>query len=158
MKTGSRPTNNWRRLLMASMPLIAGVLSGATLPPSAAEPVQPQLRADIIINAPIIVHPRDRLPQQRVRVQFVALGDDWGAVYLDNRLLYRPGNFDRRQEFWLEPGSYRLEITGITRFEVWDSGYLDVGRDDAHVLVVTFSKQAGVVRVAGDAAAWIPDQ
>jgi len=149
---------HWRRLFMASMPLVAGWLSGATLVPPGAEEVQPQLRADIIINAPIILYPRDQLPQQRVRVQFVALDDDWGAVYLDNRLLYRPGNFNRRQEFWLEPGSYRLEITGITRFEVWDSGYLDVGRDDAHVLVVTFSKQAGVVQVAGDAAAWIPDQ
>jgi hypothetical protein len=79
-----------------------------------------------------------------------------GSVYLDDRLLYRPGNFNRREEFWITEGAYRLRITGVNRFEVWASGYLDVGRDDANILVVTFSK-AGGVSVVGDPYAWISD-
>lgn len=116
---------------------------------------QPLRLKDIIINAPIIL-PQPAPARQRVRVQFVARGQEWAAVYLDDRLLYRPGNFNRREEFWLTEGAYRLRITGVNRFEVWASGYLDVGRDDASILIVTFSK-AGGVSVAGDPYAWLPD-
>lgn len=116
-------------------------------------------QSPIIIQGPIIYpHPMPTEParRQRVRVRFVAEGDAWGSVYLDDRLLFSPRNFNRTEEFWLEKRAYHLKITGITRFDVWDSGYLDVGRGDSGALVVVFS-EAGGVRVIGDANAWLPD-
>lgn len=158
----SRLAKRWRLRWVGGLGLLLG-LAGLPLAGTAAaqSPLRPlagsqQLRLkDIIINAPIIL-PQPAPAQQRVRVQFVAQGEEWAAVYLDDRLLYRPGNFNRREEFWITEGAYRLRITGVNRFEVWASGYLDVGRDDANILVVTFSK-AGGVSIVGDPYAWISD-
>lgn len=131
--------------------------------PSQAAPVPLQsfiaqaVEGDLIIYPPIIwPYPYSAPRQEKVRVQFVAEGQDWGAVYLDDRLLYRPSNFNRRQEFLLEEGAYHLRVTGVVSFDLWDSGYLDVGRGDSRALRVIFSKTGGV-RVAGDPNAWIPD-
>lgn len=143
--------------VLAFAPLLAGVAQSAPLPFS---PVMAQtadaLKNRIIINAPIIIPYPTTPARERVRVQFVAQGDEWAAVYLDDRLLYQPTNFNRRQEFRINQGAYRLVITGVSRFDVWASGYLDVGRDDSNVVVVTFSKNGGV-SVGGDPYAWIPD-
>ena len=118
------------------------------------------LQAQIIIH-----HPHDPYhhypyyylpPRRQVQVEFVALGREWATVILDGRRIFRPHNHNRRRQFNLDEGVYYLEITGVTRFEVWDSGYLEVGRSDANILVVTFSK-AGGVRVSGAPDAWIPD-
>lgn len=146
------------------------LLAAGTSPVSASLPMERMLaqgspsagdasESDVIIHAPIIVpfpFPYPVQTESKVRVLFVAEGTEWGAVYLDDRLLFRPHNFNRREEFWLEPGAYHLEITGITRFEVWDSGYLDVGTGDSGALIVIFSKEEGV-RVSGNPQAWIPD-
>ncbi|MBD2259866.1 hypothetical protein [Pseudanabaena sp. FACHB-2040] len=137
----------------------AMTLSANAAPPPSLVPFMDQAKRQIIINAPVIVpypHRYPTAPRQRVRVEFVAQGSDWGAVYLDNRLLYRPGNFNRRQGFWIDEGAYRLTITGVDQFEVWARGYLDVGRDDSNILVVTFSKNGGV-SVSGSPYAWIPE-
>ena len=100
--------------------------------------------------------PYSHPPRRQVLVEFVAQGRDWATVILNGRRIYRPHNHNRRRQFTLEEGAYYLEITGVTRFDVWASGYLDVGRSNANVLVVTFSKEGGV-RVSGDPDAWIPD-
>jgi hypothetical protein len=106
---------------------------------------------------PVIVYPRRQDERDReVTVQFIAQGDDWAAVYLDGRLLFRASNTRRRYTVTLEPGAYHLEVTGVTRFEVWDSGYLDVGRDDSNIVVVRYGKESGV-QVAGDPYVWIPE-
>lgn len=142
---------------VAVAPLLTGGAHSAPSPQKTViAPTADALKNRIIINAPIIIPYPTAPARERVRVQFVAQGDDWGAVYLDDRLLYQPTNFNRRQEFRIDQGGYRLVITGVSRFDVWASGYLDVGRDDASVLVVTFSKNGGV-SVAGDPYAWIPD-
>jgi hypothetical protein len=98
-------------------------------------------------------HPR----QELVRVEFDALGSEWGAVYLDGQLVYRPHNFNRQKTIYLRPGGYRLEVTGVTQTDLWDSGYLDVGRDDSRLVVIRFSKASGV-QVAGAPYVWIPDE
>lgn len=120
------------------------------------------LKVQIIIRYPDQPHdhyphePYYHPPRRQVVVEFVALGRDWATVILNGRRIFRPHNHNRRRQFTLDEGAYYLEITGVTRFEIWASGYLDVGRSDANVLVVTFSK-AGGVRVSGDPYAWIPD-
>ncbi|NJL45671.1 MAG: hypothetical protein HC922_07960 [Leptolyngbyaceae cyanobacterium SM2_3_12] len=91
-----------------------------------------------------------------VRVEFDALGTDWGAVYLDGRLIYRPHNFDRQKTIYLPPGGYRLEITGVVRSDRWASGYLDLGRDNSRLAVIRFSKTGGVA-VSGGPYVWIED-
>lgn len=101
-------------------------------------------------------YPRPTPETETVRIEFDAQGTDWGAVYLDGRLIYRPHNFDRRKTIHLSPGGYRLEITGVVRSEVWASGYLDIGRDSSRIVVVRFSK-AGGVSVSGSPYVWIPD-
>ncbi|MBD0336142.1 MAG: hypothetical protein ICV62_11685 [Cyanobacteria bacterium Co-bin13] len=136
-------------------------LSASAAPPASLVPFMAQAKRQIIINGPVVVpypypHPYPTNRQQRVRVEFVAQGSEWAAVYLDNRLIYQPTNFNRRRGFWLDRGAYRLTITGADRFEVWARGYLDVGRDDSNILVVTFSKDGGV-SVSGSPYAWIPE-
>jgi hypothetical protein len=120
-----------------------------------------QGRSTIIIRPPIIwPYPYPTYPtsnRQRVRVVFEALGSDWGAVYLDDRLIYRPHNHNREKSVYIQPGGYRLEVTGVVRSDVWASGYLDVGRSDANLLVIRFSKTGGV-QVVGDPYVWVPDQ
>ena len=120
------------------------------------------LQAQIIIHHPhdpYYHYPHDPYyhpPRRRVQVEFVALGQDWATVILNGRRIFRPHNHNRRRQFTLEEGVYYLEITGVTRFEVWASGSLDVGQSDANAMVVTFSKEGGV-RVPGRPNAWIPD-
>ncbi|MGB3135612.1 MAG: hypothetical protein WBG38_12375 [Nodosilinea sp.] len=112
----------------------------------------------VIIRQPsVILVPYPRPPEvEPVRVEFDARGRDWGAVYLNNRLVYRPHNFDRQETLYLPPGGYRLEITGVVRSERWASGYLDLGRDDSRLVVIRFSKAEGIT-VSGSPYVWIPD-
>jgi hypothetical protein len=120
------------------------------------------LRADLIINIPVIIpgYPVILIPQQEVEetvtVRFIAEGNDWATIYLDDRILFRALNTRRNYAVELEPGAYRLQITGTTRFDEWGAGYLDVGRDDANLVVVRYSKTSGI-RVSGDPFAWIPE-
>lgn len=140
-----------RQVGLVSFAMVAGLV---VLPKQSS---LAQTESDIIIRGPVIL-PYPTYPQrrQRVRVRFIAEGDAWGSVYLDRRLLFSPRNFNRNEEFWLDRRAYHLEIRGATRFDVWDSGYLDVGRGDSGALIVIFSEEAGV-RVIGDPYAWLPD-
>lgn len=158
--------NLWRRSRL--LPLLAvgtGLLtSGAALPTKTSDAIAPNQVADITIQVPvvlpgypvIVVPRRDRQERREVTLQFVAQGDDWASIYLDDRLLFRATNTRRNHSVELEPGAYRLEITGVSRFEVWDSGYLDVGRDDSNIVVIRYGKDNGI-QAAGDPYAWIPD-
>jgi hypothetical protein len=113
----------------------------------------------IVVGQPSIIilpYPRPNLETEQVRVEFDARGTEWGSVYLDNRLVYRPHNFDRQQTIYLPPGGYRLEISGVVRSDVWASGYLDLGRDSSRLVVIRFSKTGGVT-VSGSPYVWIPD-
>lgn len=142
---------------MVGLGLLALSLQAAkSVSTSAPVEIAPLQLADVIINAPIIINPGEVEAKREVVVDFIGLGRDWGTVYLNGQVLYRPQNHNRRQQFLLEEGAYYLEITGIVRSERWASGYLDVGRLDANVLVVRFSKRGGVY-VVGDPYAWIPD-
>jgi hypothetical protein len=119
----------------------------------------PLTHPPVIIHRPPIIllpYPLPRPETQRVRVEFDAQGTDWGAVYLDNRLIYRPQNFDRQKTLYLPPGGYRLEITGVVRSDRWASGFLDLGRDSSRIVVIRFSKTEGVT-VSGSPYVWIPD-
>lgn len=112
-----------------------------------------------IIRSPSIIivpYPRPDPESEQVRVEFDARGTDWGSVYLNDRLVYRPHNFDRQQTIYLAPGGYRLEISGVVRSDVWASGYLDLGRDSSRLVVIRFSKTGGVT-VSGSPYVWIPD-
>lgn len=104
----------------------------------------------------ILPYPRPEPESEQVRIEFDARGDEWGAVYLNNRLVYRPHNFDRQETLYLPPGGYRLEITGVVRSDVWASGYLDLGRDSSRLVVIRFSKTDGIA-VSGSPYVWIPD-
>ncbi|MEM9164510.1 MAG: hypothetical protein AAGC54_15770 [Cyanobacteria bacterium P01_F01_bin.4] len=124
-------------------------------------PVLPVASSDVIIRRsdrrshPVII--RDRIPEERrVVVEFVAPGQEWSNVSLNGHRVFTPRNFNRRESLELEPGAYYLEITGFDRFETWSTGYLDIGRDDSNVVVVTFSRENGV-RASGDPYTWIPD-
>lgn len=106
---------------------------------------------------PAAPYPRGFCPSNfpgAVIVELIARGDDWANVWIDGREVFQPRNFDRRKTVTLCPGAYRVIITGITRFEVWASGYLDVGR--TNVVRIAFSKDRGV-EIAGDVNAWLPD-
>ena len=151
------------------LPALAGgvalLTTGATLPPETPIRATTSQIADITIQVPIVIpggYPvivvprRDREEAREVTINFVAQGDEWATIYLDNRLLFRASNTRRNYSVTLEPGAYYLEITGVSRFEVWGSGYLDVGRDDSNIVVVRYGKNSGV-QVAGDPFAWIPD-
>lgn len=145
--------------------------TGATLPttttPIAAEPlISPEVvnLADITIqfpvvipSHPVIVVPRDRIETEReVTVRFVAQGEDWATIHLNGQVLFRAFNTRRDYTVTLEPGAYYLEITGVTNFDVWDSGYLDVGRDDANLVIIRYGKDSGIT-VLGDPYAWFPE-
>lgn len=138
--------------------------TGTTLPGEQPTPVQAINLADITINVPIIIPgypviiiPRDRVNVEReVTVRFIAEGDDWASIYLDGDLKFRAANTRRDYTLTLDPGAYYLEVTGVTRFDAWGSGYLDVGRDDTNIIVVRYGPETGI-RVAGDRAIWFPD-
>ncbi|MBX2862274.1 MAG: hypothetical protein KTR27_01860 [Leptolyngbyaceae cyanobacterium MAG.088] len=109
----------------------------------------------------IITDPHHRYPvyeRERVRsqvtVEFIAQGNEWANVYVDGRRILSAHNTNRRKRFTFREGAYELKITGVNYFDVWAEGYLDVGRDDTNIIVVSFSEQG--VRVSGDPHAWIP--
>ncbi|MEO0539368.1 MAG: hypothetical protein AAFZ80_00725 [Cyanobacteria bacterium P01_A01_bin.105] len=115
--------------------------------------------ADVVINAPIIIRSPRSAPASRdqtVVIEFVAPGDEWANVRLNGRRVFAPRNFNRRERIRVEPGAYYLELTGFDRFEVWSTGYLDVGRNNSNVVVVTISRRQGV-QVSGDPYTWLPD-
>ncbi len=91
---------------------------------------------------------------QTTIVEFVARGSEWGDVWIDGTKVFAARNFNRTQTLQLFPGAYRIVITGMTRLDVWASGYLDVGQ--TNVIKFAFSKDGGV-EVAGDRDAWLPD-
>ncbi|MEM9120578.1 MAG: hypothetical protein AAGD09_22235 [Cyanobacteria bacterium P01_F01_bin.56] len=141
---------------------VALTTTGATLPITKPIAVQPMQLADITIQVPVVIPgypviivPRDRRDRE-VTVRFIAQGDDWASIYLDGRLLFRANNTRRDHTVTLERGAYYLEITGVTRFEQWDAGYLDVGRNDTNIIVVRYGPTSGI-RVAGDPYTWLPD-
>lgn len=135
-----------------------GLLPNIPFPPD-PQTIQPLANRVIIIHRPSPwphPYPVPIPTEQRVRVEFDALGTDWGAVYLDGRLIYQPHNFNRQHTVHLRPGGYRLEITGVVEFDRWASGYLDIGRDNSQIVVVRFSRTGGV-SVSGSPYVWIPD-
>lgn len=127
-------------------------------------PIHPLNLADVTIKVPVVIPgypvilvPRHEVEVEReVTVRFVAQGDDWASIYLDGDLLFRAANTRRDYTITLDPGAYYLEITGVTRFDSWGSGYLDVGRDDANIVIVRYDKETGI-EVLGDPYAWFPD-
>ena len=152
------------RLGLPSLGLVAG-LGLLPLPSSQAsqlpQTIQPLANRVIIIHRPAPwphpwPYPVPVPAEEQVRVEFDALGTDWGAVYLDGRLIYRPHNFNRQHTVHLRPGGYRLEITGVVQSDRWASGYLDIGRDNSQIVVIRFSKTGGVL-VSGSPYVWIPD-
>lgn len=96
----------------------------------------------------------ERQRNRRVTVEFIAQGSEWADVYVDGRRIFSPRTANRRKKFTFREGAYELKITGIDYFDVWAEGYLDIGRDDTNIVVVTFSERG--VRTVGDANAWIP--
>ena len=138
--------------------------TGATLPSEPAVPMQPLQLADIDINIPVIIPgypvivvPRGRTEIEReVTVRFIATGDDWATIYLDGDFLFRAANTRRTYNVTLDPGAYYLEITGVTRFDSWGAGYLDVGRDDANIVVVRYGQDNGI-QVTGNDQIWFPE-
>jgi len=141
----------------------AWLTSGSTLPTTAPMPVQSLHLANITIQVPIVIpgYPVILVPrrevEQSVTVRFIAEGNDWASIYLDGRLLFRANNTRRDHTVQLDPGAYYLEVTGVTSFDRWAAGYLDVGRNDANVVIIRYGKDSGV-RVAGDPYVWLPDQ
>ncbi|MFE4105652.1 hypothetical protein [Almyronema epifaneia] len=139
-----------KTLAIAALSLF-GLPSAQASSPSQA--ISPQLYADINIFLPGRV---ELEPVREVVVEFVALGDDWASIYLNGQRVIRQGNFNRREQIVLAEGAYYLQIAGITRFDSWASGYLDVGRSRSNVLVIVFSKEGGIQSIS-DPLAWIPD-
>ena len=92
---------------------------------------------------------------RQVLVEFVAREKDWGDVWINNRKIFEPRNINRQQTFTFCPGGYRLVITGMTKYDVWASGYLDLGT--SNVVRVVFTKN-GIEQVEGDPHAWLPDE
>lgn len=153
--------------LVASLGLLPVIPSAPVSQASLFQPSQPPQAIQPLANRVIIIRRPSPWPhpwpypvpvptEQRVRVEFDALGTEWGAVYLDGRLIYQPHNFNRQHTVQLRPGGYRLEVTGVVRSDLWASGYLDIGRDNSNIVVVRFSR-AGGVSVSGSPYVWIPD-
>ncbi|HEY9852429.1 MAG TPA: hypothetical protein V6D28_23350 [Leptolyngbyaceae cyanobacterium] len=115
-------------------------------------------RDDCYPNFPVVpTHPKGFCPSsypRAVLVEFIARGEDWANVWMDGNQVFQPRNFDRRKTLTLCPGAYRIIITGTSRFEVWASGYLDIGR--TNIVRIAFSKDGGL-EVSGDPYAWLPD-
>lgn len=139
--------HKWLRLGIVG--LLCAIASAVTIPPIAEA-------GQIIINT----HPHYRYPiyererRDRVTVEFIAQGDEWAYVYVDGRRILSAHNTNRRKRFTFREGAYEIKITGVNYFDVWAEGYLDVGRDDTNIIVVSFSERG--VRVSGDPYAWIP--
>lgn len=90
----------------------------------------------------------------QVTIEFVARGSDWANVFVDGRRIFSPRNVNRRKRFTFNKGAYDIKITGADLFDVWAEGYLDVGRNDTNIIVVSFSERG--VSVSGDPYTWIP--
>ena len=155
----------WGRSLIGALlaTSIAWLTTGAALPTTTPMRAQSLRLADITIQVPIVIpgYPVIVVPRrevaQSVTVRFMAEGNDWASIYLDGRLLFRANNTRRDHVVRLDPGAYYLEVTGVTSFDRWAAGYLDVGRNDANIVVIRYGKDSGV-RVAGDPNVWLPDQ
>jgi hypothetical protein len=118
--------------------------------PISAIPKLPALR-----EAAIVADNPERCQSSKVVVEFVARGEEWGDVWIDGKPVLQMRNFNRRQTVTLSPGGYRVVITGITSFDVWASGYLDVGQ--TNVVRLAFSKKGGV-QVSPNPNVWLPDE
>ncbi|MEM1240570.1 MAG: hypothetical protein AAGI45_12080 [Cyanobacteria bacterium P01_H01_bin.26] len=102
------------------------------------------------------VYERRQPVRRQVTVEFIAQGDEWANVYVDGRRIFSPSNYaNRRKRFTFREGAYDIKITGVDFFDVWAEGYLDIGRDDTNIIVVSFSERRGV-SVSGDPYTWIP--
>ncbi len=106
-------------------------------------------------EAAIVADNPERCRCDKVVVEFVARGEEWGDVWIDGKPVLQMRNFNRRQTVTLSPGGYRVVITGITSFDVWASGYLDVGQ--TNVVRLAFSKKGGV-QVSPNPNVWLPDE
>jgi hypothetical protein len=172
--------NFWRALHPLLWCSSAGLAAGLALlwAPSVQAQATPSIQSErimrshpvVIRRGPIIIqqspvnptviivppYPVPRREETQVRVELDAQGREWGTVYLNDRVVHRPGNFDRQKTLYLPPGGYRLEITGVVRSDLWASGYLDLGRDSSRLVVIRFSKTEGV-NVSGSPYVWIPD-
>lgn len=138
--------HKWLRLVG----MVCAIATPLTLIPSAqAERIIIQRR-----RSPVIIHDGHYV-SRRVTVEFIARGDEWAHVFLDGRLLFSPHNTNRRRRFRLREGVYEIKFTGVDAFDVWAEGYLDVGRNDTNIIVVSFA-ETGSVRVSGDPYTWIP--
>jgi hypothetical protein len=157
--------HRWGRSLVGALLAVstAWLTTGAKLPTTPPIQMQSLHLADITIQVPIVIpgYPVIVVPRREVEpsvtVRFMAEGNDWASIYLDGRLLFRANNTRRDHTVQLDPGAYYLEVTGVTSFDRWAAGYLDVGRNDANVVIVRYGKDSGV-RVAGDPYVWLPDQ
>ncbi|WP_155967862.1 hypothetical protein [Kamptonema formosum] len=118
--------------------------------PISAIPKLPALREP----ATVADYP-ERCQSSKVRVKFVARGEEWGDVWIDGKPVLQVRYFNGRQTVTLPPGGYRVVITGITSFNVWASDYLDVGQ--TNVVRVAFSKKGGV-QVSPNPNVWLPDE
>ncbi len=136
-------------------------LGSAAYPGSASVPVIQQAGLIIYVpgdvpDYPVIVLPRRSSERQQVTVRFIAEGDDWATISLNSRPLFKAFNTNRDYTVQLDPGAYYLEISGVTRFDRWYSGYLDVGRDQSNIIVIRYGKNTGI-RVSGAPGVWLPD-
>lgn len=170
----------WRALHLLTWRGSAGLIAGLALlwPPLVQAQAPPTVQSDRIIRShPVIIrrgptvirrspinptiiivppYPVLHREETQIRVELDARGREWGTVYLNGRVVHRPGNFDRQKTLYLPPGGYRLEVTGVVRSDLWASGYLDLGRDSSRLVVVRFSQAEGV-SVSGSPYVWIPD-
>ncbi|MCS6812413.1 MAG: hypothetical protein NZ772_02405 [Cyanobacteria bacterium] len=119
----------------------------------------PALAQIIIAPPPVIIVPPDVVivpPEKRpVLVEFEALGKDWGSVWVNGQELVTFRNFNRRQAIALKPGAYRIVVTGTTRMDVWDAGYLDVSKD-TNIIRIRVAKGYRLMPVS-QPQVWLPD-
>ena len=141
--------HKWLRLGIIG--LLCAIASPLVIPPIAEA-------GQIIIHTSTHGHHHypiyERERRDRVTVEFIARGDEWANVYVDGRRIFSPRNTNRRKRFTFREGAYEIKITGVDYFDIWAEGYLDVGRDDTNIIVVSFSERG--IRVSGDPYAWIP--
>lgn len=112
----------------------------------------PALAQIIIAPPPVIILPPEENP---VLVEFEALGKDWGSVWVNGQEIVTFRNFNRRQAIALKPGAYRVIVTGTTRMDVWDAGYLDVSKD-TNIIRIRIAKGYRLMPVS-QSQAWLPD-
>ena len=147
--TMTRP--KWLRLGILGM--LCAIASPLVVPPL-AEANQIIIRTDHHGHHRYPIYERRYPARDDVTVEFIARGDEWANVYVDGRRIFSPRNANRRKRFNFREGAYEIKITGADYFDIWAEGYLDVGRDDTNIIVVSFSERG--VRVSGDPYAWIP--